>query len=121
MKTTYYSQEKNLEIIAELTKNVHSIMQSVILPKIDASAMKIIQSATTSINAENVAISNFISNYNLIRFIAAVAINETCTFNEECETFVDETECRNNICTCLFEKQPITHSDGRLECVGWCF
>lgn len=50
-------------------------------------------------------------------FIAA-GINETCTFHEECEAAIDETECKNNVCTCIFEKLPIIHKDGRMECVG---
>ncbi|RZC35327.1 uncharacterized protein BDFB_004566, partial [Asbolus verrucosus] len=28
-----------------------------------------------------------------------------------------ETECRDSLCTCIFEKQPVTKPDGKVECV----
>jgi hypothetical protein len=46
----------------------------------------------------------------------AVPVNESCFFNEQCETLTPQTECRDGACTCIFEKQPVT-KDGRTECV----
>lgn len=47
-----------------------------------------------------------------------MAINESCTFSEECEAFMDETECKNDVCTCRFEKLAVSHGDGWWECTG---
>ncbi|XP_063912405.1 uncharacterized protein LOC135129206 isoform X3 [Zophobas morio] len=46
----------------------------------------------------------------------AVRVNESCFFNEQCETETPETECRDLLCTCRFEKQAVLR-DGKLECV----
>ncbi|KAH0813981.1 hypothetical protein GEV33_008813 [Tenebrio molitor] len=48
--------------------------------------------------------------------VSAVPVNESCFFNEQCETLTPQTECRDGACTCIFEKQPVT-KDGRTECV----
>ncbi|XP_073980800.1 uncharacterized protein isoform X2 [Rhodnius prolixus] len=44
-----------------------------------------------------------------------VDLNGTCFFNEQCETSVPMTECRDGRCACIFEKVP-TVRNNRLEC-----
>ncbi|XP_017783614.1 PREDICTED: uncharacterized protein LOC108567574 [Nicrophorus vespilloides] len=45
-------------------------------------------------------------------------VNETCTFNEQCESETLQTECRDGTCVCMFEQQAITKSDGTHECIS---
>ncbi|KAB0802200.1 hypothetical protein PPYR_04386 [Photinus pyralis] len=44
-------------------------------------------------------------------------VNESCTFNEQCEYLNSVTTCRDGLCTCKFDRQPIIHPDGRSECI----
>ncbi|XP_037910440.1 uncharacterized protein LOC119651124 isoform X2 [Hermetia illucens] len=46
------------------------------------------------------------------------AINESCFFNEQCEAFHFQTECRDNRCVCRFEMSPVVNKDGNVECKG---
>lgn len=48
--------------------------------------------------------------------ITETAINESCFFNEQCEAFNFQTECRNERCICRFEMTPLPNKDGILEC-----
>lgn len=48
----------------------------------------------------------------------AVNVNETCFFHEQCEARVSQTECRDGRCICLFEKIPVTQTDGTITCVA---
>ncbi|KAL0132073.1 hypothetical protein PUN28_000089 [Cardiocondyla obscurior] len=48
----------------------------------------------------------------------AVNVNESCFFHEQCEARVSQTECRDGRCICLFEKIPVTQSDGVIVCVA---
>ncbi|XP_076673176.1 EB domain-containing julius seizure protein isoform X2 [Andrena cerasifolii] len=45
-------------------------------------------------------------------------VNESCFFNEQCEAKVIQTECRDGRCICIFEKIPVTQSDGLTVCVA---
>ncbi|EEZ98417.2 uncharacterized protein jus isoform X1 [Tribolium castaneum] len=47
----------------------------------------------------------------------AVAVNKSCFFNEQCEAQTPETECKDDICKCRFEKEPSTKPDGSVECI----
>lgn len=47
----------------------------------------------------------------------AVRVNESCLFNEQCEFLNSVTICRDGLCACKFDRQPIIHPDGRSECV----
>ena len=51
-------------------------------------------------------------------FFIAASVNETCFFNEQCESATPETECRDQRCICRFEKTPTTKKDGSIECIG---
>ncbi|XP_030020961.2 uncharacterized protein LOC115440688 isoform X1 [Manduca sexta] len=44
------------------------------------------------------------------------AINESCTFNEQCEDVVFKTECKNERCACKFEMVPEVTLDGAVVC-----
>ncbi|CAO1439619.1 unnamed protein product [Diamesa hyperborea] len=48
----------------------------------------------------------------------AASVNETCFFNEQCESATPETECRDQRCICRFEKTPTTKKDGSIECIA---
>lgn len=54
----------------------------------------------------------------LLSDITAVSVNETCFFNEQCETSVQQTECRDGRCICRFDKTPVVKKDGSIECMG---
>ncbi|XP_026321937.1 uncharacterized protein LOC113231689 isoform X2 [Hyposmocoma kahamanoa] len=43
-------------------------------------------------------------------------INESCTFNQQCEDMVFQTECRNERCACMFEMIPEVTVDGTVAC-----
>ncbi|CAG9807732.1 unnamed protein product [Chironomus riparius] len=47
-----------------------------------------------------------------------VSVNESCFFNEQCETSIPQTECRDGRCICRFDKMPILKKDGSIECMG---
>ncbi|XP_045460675.1 uncharacterized protein LOC123671060 isoform X3 [Harmonia axyridis] len=47
----------------------------------------------------------------------AVRVNESCFFTEQCETVTPQTECRDGVCVCRFEKIAVLKSDGKVECV----
>lgn len=47
----------------------------------------------------------------------AVKVNETCFFTEQCETVTPQTECRDGVCVCRFEKIALLKPDGKVECV----
>ncbi|XP_030747530.1 uncharacterized protein LOC115876007 [Sitophilus oryzae] len=48
----------------------------------------------------------------------AAKINESCTFNEQCETVYFMTECnKEGVCSCRHEKVPILKPDGTVECI----
>ncbi|XP_043271707.1 uncharacterized protein [Venturia canescens] len=47
-----------------------------------------------------------------------VNVNESCVFNEQCEVKVQQTECRDGRCICIFEKIPVMQPGGVLECVA---
>ncbi|XP_025408367.1 uncharacterized protein LOC112682101 isoform X2 [Sipha flava] len=46
------------------------------------------------------------------------AINEPCFFNEQCEVLVFQTECIGDVCACRFERTPVFHKDGTVECIA---
>ncbi|XP_050419594.1 uncharacterized protein LOC126832741 isoform X2 [Adelges cooleyi] len=46
------------------------------------------------------------------------AINQPCFFNEQCEASVFQTECRDDLCACRFERTPVLNSDGITECIA---
>ncbi|EEB10578.1 conserved hypothetical protein [Pediculus humanus corporis] len=46
----------------------------------------------------------------------AASVNDTCTFNEQCEQTVFQTECRDGRCLCRFDKIPVANSEGIVEC-----
>ncbi|XP_068081892.1 uncharacterized protein jus [Anabrus simplex] len=43
-------------------------------------------------------------------------VNESCTFNEQCEAEAEMTECRENRCQCLFQMVAIIDRDGNTKC-----
>ncbi|VVC98437.1 unnamed protein product [Leptidea sinapis] len=43
-------------------------------------------------------------------------INETCSFNEQCEDVVFKTECRNERCTCMYDLIAEVSVDGGIVC-----
>lgn len=45
-----------------------------------------------------------------------VPVNESCFFNEQCETAVFLTECRDGRCVCRFDKTPVINKEGNYEC-----
>ena len=45
-------------------------------------------------------------------------INETCSFNQQCEEVVPQTECRNERCVCLYEMVAGLNEEGRVVCKG---
>ncbi|KAL7022733.1 hypothetical protein ACKWTF_012363 [Chironomus riparius] len=47
-----------------------------------------------------------------------VSVNESCFFNEQCETSIPQTECRDGRCICRFDKMPILKKDGSIECMA---
>jgi len=47
-----------------------------------------------------------------------VAINKPCFFNEQCENLVFQTECRDDVCACRFEKTPVFQPDGSVQCIA---
>lgn len=55
---------------------------------------------------------NFKSNF------SGASINEACFFNEQCETRLFQTECKDNVCACMFERTPVFHPDNTIECIG---
>lgn len=64
-------------------------------------------------NVENISI--------ILKFTPSfteAAYNESCFFNEQCEHFHVQTECRDNRCICRFEMSPIINKDGAFECKG---
>ncbi|CAH0558957.1 unnamed protein product [Brassicogethes aeneus] len=46
----------------------------------------------------------------------ASRINESCTFNEQCEAVSFQMECRDGVCICRYEKTPVIKPDGSFEC-----
>lgn len=60
-----------------------------------------------------------LSNTNKVRElnVSEAAINEPCFFNEQCEALVFQTECRDDVCSCRFERTPV-FKDGVVECIG---
>ncbi|XP_075232158.1 EB domain-containing julius seizure protein isoform X2 [Lycorma delicatula] len=46
-----------------------------------------------------------------------VDINGSCFFNEQCETKVLQTECKDGRCACRFEMTP-TYRDNKFECTA---
>ncbi|XP_075154271.1 EB domain-containing julius seizure protein isoform X2 [Haematobia irritans] len=46
------------------------------------------------------------------------AVNESCFFNEQCESKYPQTECRDGRCVCRFDMTPIWLKDGTVECKG---
>lgn len=50
--------------------------------------------------------------------IPEATVNESCFFNEQCEAFNFQTECRDGRCICRFEMDPIVNKDGTIECKG---
>nr|XP_023018653.1 uncharacterized protein LOC111507554 isoform X1 [Leptinotarsa decemlineata] len=48
----------------------------------------------------------------------AARVNESCTFNAQCEAVNFQTECKEGICICRFEKQPIFRPDGIIDCIN---
>ncbi|XP_055908433.1 uncharacterized protein LOC129943179 isoform X2 [Eupeodes corollae] len=46
------------------------------------------------------------------------AVNESCFFNEQCESTNFQTECRDGRCVCRFEMVPILNKDGVFECTA---
>ena len=57
----------------------------------------------------------------LLSHITAVSVNESCFFNEQCETSIPQTECRDGRCICRFDKTPVLKKDGSIECMGKWF
>lgn len=53
-----------------------------------------------------------------LRNVPVAKINEECFFNEQCEALVFQTECRDGLCACRFERTPVFHKDGPVECIG---
>ncbi|XP_015373005.1 PREDICTED: uncharacterized protein LOC107168198 [Diuraphis noxia] len=47
-----------------------------------------------------------------------VAINNPCFFNEQCENLVFQTECRDDVCACRFERTPVFQTDGTVQCIA---
>lgn len=45
-----------------------------------------------------------------------VRVNESCSFTEQCEANNFQTECKDGVCVCRFEKLAVMKSDGRIEC-----
>ncbi|XP_022903754.1 uncharacterized protein [Onthophagus taurus] len=43
-------------------------------------------------------------------------VNESCSFNEQCEEVTPQTECRDGVCVCMFEMQAILQQDGTYIC-----
>lgn len=52
------------------------------------------------------------------RNVSDVAINKPCFFNEQCENLLFQTECRDDVCACRFEKSPVLQTDGSVLCIG---
>lgn len=48
----------------------------------------------------------------------AAKVNESCFFNEQCETVYYLSECRDGVCGCRFQRTPIVKSDGSVECIA---
>ncbi|KAK6617599.1 hypothetical protein RUM44_005187 [Polyplax serrata] len=46
----------------------------------------------------------------------AASVNDSCSFNEQCEQTVFQTECRDGRCLCRFDKIPVATKDGIVEC-----
>lgn len=46
------------------------------------------------------------------------SINESCYFNEQCEAYNFQTECRDGRCTCRYEMTAVQTRDGNYECKG---
>ncbi|XP_055853490.1 uncharacterized protein LOC129917145 isoform X3 [Episyrphus balteatus] len=46
------------------------------------------------------------------------AVNESCFFNEQCESQNFQTECRDGRCVCRFEMVPILNKEGVFECTA---
>ncbi|XP_049869797.1 uncharacterized protein LOC126369427 isoform X2 [Pectinophora gossypiella] len=44
------------------------------------------------------------------------SVNESCTFNQQCETVVDQTECKNDRCACMFEMVAEITVEGTIIC-----
>ncbi|XP_049820753.1 uncharacterized protein LOC109605412 isoform X2 [Aethina tumida] len=47
----------------------------------------------------------------------ASRVNESCTFNEQCETVNHQTECKDGVCICRYEKTPVMKPGGNYECI----
>ncbi|XP_057660157.1 uncharacterized protein LOC130896227 isoform X2 [Diorhabda carinulata] len=43
-------------------------------------------------------------------------VNESCFFNEQCETTNFQTECKEGVCTCRYDKLAVMKPDGKIEC-----
>lgn len=54
----------------------------------------------------------------LYLYFTEASVNESCFFNEQCEAFNFQTECRDGRCICRFEMSPIVNKDGTIECKG---
>jgi len=45
-------------------------------------------------------------------------INETCSFNEQCEAVTERTECKFGTCACIYEQTAVLRGDGTYECIA---
>ncbi|CAH0778386.1 unnamed protein product [Bemisia tabaci] len=46
------------------------------------------------------------------------AVNESCFFDEQCESSYFQTKCQDGKCVCRFDMKPVFHKDGSVECIG---
>ncbi|XP_051159823.1 uncharacterized protein LOC127280686 isoform X2 [Leptopilina boulardi] len=44
-------------------------------------------------------------------------IDELCYFHEQCQAKVPKTECRDGLCSCVFDKIPRLNDDNSIECI----
>lgn len=63
-------------------------------------------------------ISNSLDTNVQINKILGAKVNESCFFNEQCESLTPKTECRDGVCQCRFDQQAVIKSDGTSECIG---
>lgn len=52
---------------------------------------------------------------------AAANIDESCYFHEQCQAKIPKTECRDGLCSCVFDKIPRMNDDNSIECIGKSF
>lgn len=55
---------------------------------------------------------------NFCKKFTAANIDESCYFHEQCLGKVPETECRDGLCSCVFDKIPRLNDDNTIECIG---